>query len=102
MPGDDQGAALLVCRGNRQIEDLIETLNNARDVAALREIDHRIGRGHEEIAGADDVRAPEKYQAVTVGVRVRGVERLDPLVVEVELFPVEERVGGPEPERHRL
>ena len=48
---DDPGAALRAVLGHREIEDLVEAVDDALDAAALLQVDHRIADGREEVAG---------------------------------------------------
>src|SRR6185369_4932888 len=72
MTGHDPRAALRPVLGYSQIEDVVQSIDDALNTATLLQVNDRItGRGH-KLAGADDFGVPEIYDAVTVAMR-RGL-----------------------------
>ena len=70
MPGNDHRAAFLdlVVR-DRDVDDAVQRVDDTVDGSAPLGIDQRIHRGGEHIPGGDDIRPPEKDDAVAVGMR---------------------------------
>src|SRR3984885_10904585 len=58
------------------------------DAPPARQVDHRIARGEEDIAGAENVRASKKHDAVAIGMRFLG-EHLYCLAVESETLSIQ-------------
>ena len=77
VTGNHVGAALLIPRRHGDLEDPVERGDRAVDGAAVRDVDHRIEVGIEDVAGGDDVRAAEVHERVAVGVRGRHVMEHD-------------------------
>ena len=104
VAGNDHGAALRAELRNRQIQNAIQTVQNAVDAAALVHFDHGIAIRAQDIAGADHIGVAEEHDAIAVGVRIRQVENLHAFAVEklAELVGRRaERLGRPESVRHR-
>jgi hypothetical protein len=99
-------AALLQVRGNRDVEHCIGAVHEAVDTAAGRDVENRITRRHEQLAGDEHVGAAEVHEDVAVTVRSRYVVQKDRFAVEVEIAPrleegVERHLGhGPVLGRH--
>src|SRR4030095_5774156 len=64
VPGDDERAPLFVMRRNREVQYLVQTVDDALDAAALLHIDDRIAVGPHDVAGGDDVGLAGEHDAV--------------------------------------
>ena len=84
MTGNDPRAALGPVLGYGQIENVVQSIDNALNTAALLQINDRIAGGGHKLAGADDFGVAEIHDAVAIAVR-RG------LVIDDNGFAVEVR-----------
>ena len=81
VAGNHDRSALALVLVHRSIENVVQRLDLALNGAAVRDVDHRILRRREHVAGDDDVGAAEVHDAVAVGDRVGHPEHLDRVAV---------------------
>src|SRR5438093_10196130 len=86
MAGNDHRAAFHVVGRNRHLSQAIQSVDHTLKTASLVQVDDGIFGGIENIARADDIGAPEKYNAVAVP-RPRLMEYLDRFTVTGEVLP---------------
>src|SRR5438552_16597181 len=85
MPGDDHRAPFHVVGRNRHLSQAVQSLDHSLKTPSVLQVDDGVFRGIENIARADDVGTPEKYDAVAVRGR-RLMEYLDRFTVKVEVL----------------
>src|SRR5690348_1266362 len=98
-----QRPAFLQIGGDGYLNNTIESRNHALNISAPLHVDDRVAIGHEDIAGADHVRAPKEDHGIAVGMRRRLVNHSDSLTVE-EKYSLGSREGvcGPSALRRRV
>src|SRR5580658_9823694 len=102
VAGDYVGAAFLLLSRYRDIDDVVQTIQNALISAAPVEVDDRITRSDKDVSRAHHVGSPEEYNTVAIRVRRGLMEDLDRLAIEVELFHIRYiSIGRPRPGRRR-
>src|SRR5580698_7256603 len=96
MSWDHHGPAFLAVYGDDHVHDLLQRIDGALNTAASGQIDDRIVRGGENIAGADDIGTAKEHDAVTVGMGRGLMQNVDSLAVEVQLLLIAQKgAGGP-------
>src|SRR5438034_3837761 len=85
MAGDDHCAPFHVLGRNRHLPQAVQSLDHSLKTAPVLQVDDGIFGGIENIARADDVGTPEKYDAVAVRGR-RLMEYLDRFTVKREVL----------------
>src|SRR5437016_3084382 len=95
MARDHSRTALLIELGNREIQNPVQCVEHALDVAASLRVNDRITVGDEQISGADHIRPAEEHHQVAVCMSTRLVEDLNWFAVEKQLLLLgEKRRGG--------
>src|SRR3972149_4259294 len=90
----------------RQVEDAVERVDDAREAAAPHGVDDRIARRQKHVAGHDHVRSAKVHHAVAVGMGRRLMEDLKRFAVEPDFSRAGEvgfrrqGAGGGGPRRH--
>src|SRR5580704_18351544 len=65
---------------------MVQRQNFPLHAAAVLDVEEGISIGSENVAGADDVRAPKQNHAVAIGVRARLMINYDGLTVEMQVL----------------
>src|SRR6266446_9782763 len=91
MARDHSRTALLIELGNREIQNPVQCVEHALDVAASLRVNDRITVGDEQISGADHIRPAEEHHQVAVCMSTRLVEDLNWFAVEKQLFLLGEK-----------
>ena len=82
-----RSAFLQPCRDG-DIQHVVQSLDESIDAAAIIGVDDRIGGGHEQVAGDQDIGTPEVDDHVPVGVSPGVVIQEDRFSVEIEVPPI--------------
>src|SRR5215471_14004226 len=100
MPRNHVSASFLLFSGNGHLDQPVQTRDYALNAAAALQIDNGVVAWREDIARADDVGTPEEYDAVSVCMRRRLVNDLNPLAIKVHgLFISDVGIGRQRSER---